>query len=327
MITSYIPPITYPIILMAVFARQICLPIPAVLFLISAGALAASGRLNVPGVILIGIIGCLLADFVWFLAGRWWGHRILRTLCAFSTDGHYCAKRARRLFVRWGLPSLTVAKFIPGLDGLMPPLAGAQGIGSGPFLLFDAIGAFLWSAGYCLAGFLFADHLELVTLTLSHVSRILAIALAGILCYFLWRAGELLHVMRELRIRKITAPRLQDKLRAGKRVAVLDLSNFERKEEAHARPGIPGAVRIAPSRLRGPAKVRVPPDIQTVLCCSSPNQLTSARVAVSLRRKGVSNVWVLDGGLKAWQELNLPVTTKLSTPREVAARFGVEPVE
>ena len=74
MTMTHIPLITYPTILMAVFARQLCLPIPAVLFLITAGALVESGRLNFGVVILVGVVGSLLADYAWFIAGRRWGH-------------------------------------------------------------------------------------------------------------------------------------------------------------------------------------------------------------------------------------------------------------
>ena len=316
--------LTYPMIFLAVFANQICLPIPAVLFLITAGALVESGRLNFGSVILAGVVGSLLADYAWFIAGRRWGHRILvRGLCAFSTDGQRCAVRARRLFARWGLPSLTLAKFVPGMDGLMPPVAGMLNAASVPFLLFDAAGALFWSAGYCFLGYLFADRLEIVAATLGRVTGILAILLACVLCYFIWRAWELLHTMRQLRLRTISPILLQKKLQTGKRVAVLDLLEVEGQEYANTLPGIPGAARISPIRLRSSGKVRVPPDIETVLYCSSPNQITSARTAVALRHKGISNTWVLEGGLKAWRELGLPVTNELSSAAEVAARFGV----
>ena len=328
MTITHIPSITYPVILMAVFANQICLPVPAVLFLITAGALVESGRLNFGSVILAGVVGSLLADYAWFIAGRWWGHRILvRGLCAFSTDGQRCTVRARRLFGRWGLPSLMVAKFVPGMDGLMPPMAGMLNAASVPFLLFDAAGALFWSAGYCFLGYLFADRLEIVAATLGRVSGILAIGLAGVLCYFIWRAWELFRTIRELRLRTISPTLLHEKLQAGKRVAVLDLLDVEGQESTTKILGIPGAARISPIPLRSSAKIRVPLDVQMVLCCSSPNQITSARTALSLRRKGISNVWVLEGGLKAWRELNLPVTAKLSSPAEVAARFGVELAE
>jgi membrane protein DedA with SNARE-associated domain/rhodanese-related sulfurtransferase len=320
---NHIPVITYPTILMAVFANQLCLPIPAVLFLIAAGALVASGSLNLGSVILAGVVGCLLADYAWFLAGRWWGYRLVRSLCAFSMDGQHCGLRARRLFARQGLPSLMFAKFVPGLDGLMPPLAGMLKTGSLAFLVFDAAGAIFWTAAYCFAGYLFADRLEIVTATLERVSGILAILLVGVLCYFIWRAWELLHTIRQLRLRVVSPALLHEKLRAGQKVAVLDLLDLEGQEDAATIPGIPGATRISPVPLRNSAKVRVPPDVQMVLCCSSPNQIASARTALSLRRKGISNVWVLEGGLKAWRDLDLPVTTKLSSPLEVAARFGV----
>jgi len=324
MTASHTLTLTYPMIFLAVFANQLCLPIPSVLFLITAGALVESRSLNLGGVILAGVVGSVLADYAWFVAGRWCGSRIVRGLCAFSTDGHQCAVRARRFFARWGLPSLMFAKFVPGLDGLMPPLAGMLNAASIPFLLYTAAGAFFWTAGYCFVGYLFADHLDIVAATLGRMSGILAIALAGVLCYFLWRAWELLHTIRELQLRTITPTVLHEKLQADNRVAVLDLLDVEGQEDIATIPGIPGAARLSPIPLRSSAKVRVPPDIQMVLCCSSPNQITSARTALALRRKGISNVWVLEGGLRAWMELDLPVTTKLSSPAELAARFGVE---
>ena len=232
--------------------------------------------------------------------------------------------RARRLFARRGLPSLIFAKFVPGLDALMPPLAGMLKAASVPFLLFDATGALFWTTAYCFVGYLFADRLEIVASTLDRVSGILAILLGGVLCYFIWRAWELLRAMRQLRLRVVSPALLHEKLQAGHKVAVLDLLDLEGHEDTAAIPGIPGAARISPVPLRSSAKVRFPPDVQMVLCCSSPNQITSARTALSLRRKGISNVWVLEGGLKAWRELDLPVTTRLSSPVEIAARFGFD---
>ena|SRR5208337_1831418 len=327
MTINHIPSITYPVILMAVFANQLCLPVPAVLFLITAGALVASGSLNLGSVILAGVVGSLLADYAWFMLGRWQGYRVVRALCSFSMVGQHCSIRARRFFSRRGLPGLMFAKFVPGLDGLMPPLAGALNVRTVLFLIFDGVGALLWSAGYCFVGYVFADRLDVVAATLPRVSGILAILLGGVLCYLMWRAWELIRIMRQLRLRAVSPALLHRKLQAGQKVAVLDLLDLEGHEDTSTIPGIPGAARISPRPLRSSAKVRVPADVQMVLCCSSPNQIASARTALSLRRKGISNVWVLEGGLQAWRELDLPVTTQLSSPVELAARFGVELAE
>jgi 3-mercaptopyruvate sulfurtransferase SseA len=50
-------------------------------------------------------------------------------------------------------------------------------------------------------------------------------------------------------------------------------------------------------------------------------------VALALRRKGISNVWVLEGGLTAWKKEGLPVTLRLSTSAEAAERFGIKIAE
>jgi len=323
MTIHHIPAITYPMIFLAVFANQLCLPIPSILFLITAGALAKAGSLNLEGVILLGVVGCVLADSAWFALGRRCGYRIVRGLCGFSMDGQYNAVKARKFFARRGMTTLIFAKFVPGLDVLMPPLAGTLKGETLPFLIFDTTGAFLWSAGYCLVGYLFADHLDVVALSLSRIGRILGMVVAGVICYLLFRTWELLRTIRALRLRTISPMALQKKQIAGAKIAVLDLLNVEGQENAKAIAGIPGAARISPTALRSSGKVRVPPDVQIVLYCSSQNQLTSARTALALRHKGISNVWVLQGGLKAWRKLGLPVTTNLSSPAEVAAGFGI----
>jgi len=321
--TNHTLALTYPMIFLAVFANQLCLPVPAVLFLMTAGALVASGSLHLGGVILVGVVGSLLADYAWFVLGRWQGFRVVRALCAFSMDGHHCSVRARRFFARRGLPGLMFAKFIPGLDGLLPPLAGALNVTTILFLVFDGVGALLWSSGYCFLGYWFADRLDIVAALLSRIGGILGVMIGGILCYFVWRAFELVRIMRQLRLRVVSPTLLYQHLKAGKRIAALDLLDVEGQESAKVIPGIPGAARISPAPLRSSARISVPPDVQVILYCSSPNQITSARTALALRRKGISNVWVLQGGLKAWRELGLPVTTNLSSAADVAARFGI----
>ena len=53
--------------------------------------------------------------------------------------------------------SLIVAKLIPGLDGVSPPLAGIEGSTRRAFLAYDFVGSFLWTALYVGFGYLFAS--------------------------------------------------------------------------------------------------------------------------------------------------------------------------
>ena len=110
----YLAHITYPILFVAVLARQLCLPVPALLFLLSGGALAGAGKLNYIGVLVMAVSGCLLADLVWFEAGRLRGKRVLRLICALTPDPSLCIRRGREVFAKKGLRVLLIAKFVPG---------------------------------------------------------------------------------------------------------------------------------------------------------------------------------------------------------------------
>ena len=318
--------ITYLILWVAVFARQICLPVPANLLLLTAGALVRGGGLNMSLVLCVGILGCLAGDLVWFEAGRQWGSQIMRILCVFSDDPHYCAQRAHKVFARWGLRSLILAKFIPGLDGVTPPLAGIEGSERSAFLAYDSLGSFLWTALYAGLGYLFANRLTLIAASMARFGALLAaiigIPLAG---YVVWRIGIMVQMLRHLRLRRITPLLLNVKITAGEPIAIIDLLDFE--EVDGDRAGIPGAVRMDPARLRSRLRVVVPENLGLVLYCSSSGELTSARVAVALRKKGISNVWVLEGGLMAWRKEGFPVTLRLITSGEAAERFGIKIIE
>jgi membrane protein DedA with SNARE-associated domain len=70
----------------------------------------------------------LIADSTWYAAGRAFGDRVLSRLCCLSTHPGSCVTSAQGHFARWGGAwTLVVAKFVPGLSLVGPPIAGAPG--------------------------------------------------------------------------------------------------------------------------------------------------------------------------------------------------------
>jgi rhodanese-related sulfurtransferase len=135
-------------------------------------------------------------------------------------------------------------------------------------------------------------------------------------------------MIRRLEVRRISPTMLHRKLSSGSSIAVLDLQDFEDEtfgEETSiaSPPAIPGAFRIEPSRLRDSPWIFVPDDVEIVLCCSSRRYIVAARVAVELKRIGVENVWVLEGGFQGWREKGLPLSQFPEAPETVAERLGV----
>ncbi len=316
--------LTYSGIGLAVFGQQFCLPVPAMLLLMTAGALAADGQghLHLSLVLLSGVAGCLAADGFWFWLGRRWGGGIIRVVCSMTADPRASRERSAKIFERWGLKLLLVAKFIPGLDGISPPLAGAQGASVGDFLAYDTTGSLLWSGAYVLLGFVLYRQLDEVMHAVQSFGTLLGVVVGvPLAAYVLWRALHLVRMIRHLRLRRISPTLLEEKIEQHGRLAVFDLLHYE----AHGREvaGIPGSVRVDPVRFRTSRRVKVPEDVDIVLYCSSRNDFVSARVAETLEKRGVNNVWVLEGGLEAWELEGRPVTTQLKTPEEVASRLGI----
>lgn len=160
--------LTYGGLLLAVFAQQLCLPIPSIAFLMAAGALSAHGNMQASIVMSLGVLGCLAGDGIWFWIGRKWRSKALRVLCRFTADPRRCSREGKEKFRRHGLPILLVAKFLPGVDLVMPPLAAAEGVSLAAFLTLDTVGSALWSAAYMAVGYVFANQLELAIRWAGH---------------------------------------------------------------------------------------------------------------------------------------------------------------
>jgi membrane protein DedA with SNARE-associated domain/rhodanese-related sulfurtransferase len=316
--------LTYGGVLLAVFANQICLPIPSVVFLIAAGALSAHGDMRASIIVFLGVLGCLAADGIGFWLGRKWGSKVMRLVCRFTADPRSCSRNARKKFRRYGLSILCVAKFVPGLDAVMPPLSGAEGVSLPGFLALDAVGSSLWSGFYVGLGYLFSNELDVVISWAKHFGTLLGIVIGIPIGFYAgWRGLALVRMIRQLRLRRISPPMLARKLKSKRKVAVLDLLNFEEETDSESVKAIPGAFSVDPSCLRKSPQITVPDDVEIILYCSSRRDIVSARVAVALKRIGIDKVWVLEGGLKAWREQGFPVAS-LEVPEVVAGRLGVK---
>src|SRR5271157_3755753 len=320
-----LPQLTYTAVLLAVLAEQLILPIPSAVFLMAAGALSARGEMRTSIIVSLGILACLAADSIWFWFGRRWGSQAMRLLCRLTADPRECSRNAHEKFGRYGPALLCVAKFFPALGTVIASLVGAEGVSLARFLALDTLGGFLWSGFYVGLGYLFSNQLDVAIRWARHFGTVLAIAIGiPIGLYVGWRGLALVRMVRRLRLRRISPPMLDRKLRSNKKVAVIDLLNFEEERDGKRLEAIPGAFRVDPSRLRKSPHITVPDDVDIILYCASGGDTVSARAAVALQRIGIDNVWVLEGGLKAWREQGFPISQFLEAPEVVAGRLGVK---
>ena len=149
----------YAVVFAWVALDQAGLPLPAVPILLGAGALASAGTLSLPVVVALAALASVPIDWIWFELGRRRGGRVLNLLCAISLEPDYCVRNTEAMFSRLGVASLLIAKFVPGLQTIAPPMAGMTGMSLGFFLLLDTAGALIWAGLIAGIGFVFGDQL------------------------------------------------------------------------------------------------------------------------------------------------------------------------
>jgi rhodanese-related sulfurtransferase len=69
---------------------------------------------------------------------------------------------------------------------------------------------------------------------------------------------------------------------------------------------IPGALRMTAEEL-AQRHADIPRHGDVILFCACPNEATAARMALLLRRSGITKVRPLAGGIDAWRERNFPL--------------------
>ncbi|MGA2245028.1 MAG: DedA family protein/thiosulfate sulfurtransferase GlpE [Verrucomicrobiota bacterium] len=308
------------VIFLIVFLEQMGLPLPALPWLLAAGALASSGKFNPFLGIGLAVLACVLADTFWFYLGRYRGVQVLGLLCRISLEPDSCVRRTQNVFTRYGLKGLAVSKFVPGLNTVAPPLAGMAGISLPRFLLADGTGSLLYGASFIGFGYFFSGQIQQIGAAITQIgSSALTLLLALLALYIAGKFWQRQRLLRELRAARITVAELLQKVEAGENPVILDLRS---SAELSLSPSlIRGAIHVDADEIARRSH-EIPRDRDIVVYCSCPNEVTSARVARLLQRQGFTRIRPLLGGIEAWRKSDYPMEAWSSTVAIIAPAIG-----
>ena len=286
------------VVALNVLLNQIGLPVPVVPTLVLAGAVAANGQLPLSMLFLLAAAACLAADCGWYGIGQKYGIRVLKTLCRMSLEPDSCVSETQSQFDRWGVNSLVISKFVPGLATIAPPLAGAMRIGWLRFIWLSTLAAMLWVGAWLLTGVLFKTQIEHVLVRLDHIGSIAVGAVLLLLtAYVGYKWWERSRFYKMLRMARISVAELYQLIQSGAAPLIIDVrSATARALEPH---WIPGALHISLPDV-GVHLKDLPRDRDIILYCTCPSEASAARVAKTLMNHGFKRVRPLHGGLDAW---------------------------
>jgi len=285
------------LVFLAVLMEQAGLPLPSFAVVVAAGALIATGAVPALPVLAAAAAGALLANLAWYAAGRRYGQTVLRLLCRISLSPDTCVRMTESIFERWGLASLLLSKFLPGISLVAPPVAGAVRMSPLRFVAASTAGTLLWAGVYLSLGYLFRDQIDQVfDYGRRHLQVVLLVAAALLLLYIAYRAIQRWLVAAGAAVPRIGVDELLLRLAAEPVPIVLDVRSQLLQDE---RGRIPGALPVELEELRR-SPPPLPYDRDIVTYCSCPNDVSAVRAARALRRRGYVRAMALRGGAEAW---------------------------
>ncbi len=284
------------VVFVNVLLQQLGLPVPVMPTLLIAGSLALSSGQALQ-LLAVATLASLIADCVWYLAGRAFGYRVLSGLCRLSINPGSCVSDTESRFVRWGVWSLLIAKFVPGFSTVAPPIAGSLRMSMPSFLVAAGLGAALWAGVAILAGLLLRDQVNIAIAALSDhgtmVIAVIALSLVIMLAWKLWRR----HGFKKLSaIPRITPVELAQALSADAPLLLLDFRGAAQRVQTEPLAGFTQAsLDDLAQRVS-----HWPKHHDIVTLCACPEDATAVHAAQRLKKLGFTSVRPLKGGYESW---------------------------
>jgi membrane protein DedA with SNARE-associated domain/rhodanese-related sulfurtransferase len=297
----------YSILFAAVFLEAVGLPVPAALALLIAGAAAAAGSLRVSYALGGALLAIFTGDTLMFLLGRYTGWWLLGILCRISLNPESCILRSADSFYRRGRALLVIAKFIPGINTMAPPLAGSMNMRFMPFLRLDLAGAALYAGVYFWVGFIFSDALVVVTRGYQAFGRVMVWAVMALVAGYVGFRVWLWIKSRSLRAVPLAVPSEVAREMSIGSCVVYDARSHGYFDARAMR--IKGSKRLDPNALNQ-FDGKFHDGSQVYLYCTCAREATSTRVARELRNRLDEDrvrIAVIRGGLRAWKKAGLPL--------------------
>ena len=240
----------YAAVFLVVLAEAMGLPVPAALALVAAGAAVASHTLGGPAVVLVAVLGMALGDSLLFFMGRKTGWGLLGFLCKISINPETCILRSAESFYKRGRTTLLLAKFIPGINTMAPPLAGSMRMPYQQFAALDVVGISLYVLAYGALGFVFRDFLASMMHGFQAAGRavewVVIIAALAYVAYRLWVFSQhrVYRVVPRVQVEEVARKLASDD---GDHVLLIDVRSHGYYDAGASR--IQGSIRLEPNHL------------------------------------------------------------------------------
>lgn len=180
------------------------LPGDSLLFV--AGAVAATGAMNIWVLMIVILAGAVIGNTVNYYIGNWLGHKVYDGTIGWIDP--VALKKTHDFYEKHGGKTLIIARFTPVVRSFAPLVAGAGDMDIVRFQFFNVVGAALWVVSLVGGGYLFGN-VPFIKENLSIILLIGILAVVGpLVAAAAWR---LLRVWRAVGKPEVVPVRSRDK--------------------------------------------------------------------------------------------------------------------
>ncbi|MEJ2427320.1 MAG: LssY C-terminal domain-containing protein [Deltaproteobacteria bacterium] len=157
--------------------------LPGSTIILVLGALSARGYVDTGDLVWFAVLGAILGDNINYYLGRRYGARWLEKGFWFLRSNHI--EKARHFMDAHGAKSVFLGRFIPSVKEVVPFIAGSVKMNKRTFMLWNVLGAIGWGFQWVLAGYIFAQSLNLAEVWLSRAGLFFTLLVVlGVILYF-----------------------------------------------------------------------------------------------------------------------------------------------
>jgi len=172
---------------------------PGDTLLLSAGVLAATGKLNIVTAIITICLAAIIGDNVGYEIGKRLGPRLFRKKDGVIFRREYIDK-AETFYEKHGSKTMLLAHYVPIIRSFAPVTAGASKMNRKQFFIYDAIGDISWGTLVTLFGYFVGSKVP-------GIDKYIEPLLLGIIAIFL--IPTIYHILKDPRIRSAIAAKLR----------------------------------------------------------------------------------------------------------------------
>lgn len=171
---------------------------PGDTLLLSAGVLAATGKLSIVSVTIVITLAAIAGDNAGYFIGKHLGPRLFRKKDGIIFRKEYI-DRAEKFYEKYGARAMLLEHFVPVVRSFAPITAGAGKMSYGLFFICNAIGDIVWAVGFTLFGYYVASKIP-------HIEKYIEPAIIAVVVVFATPTAY--HLVRDPKIRGFVRSKL-----------------------------------------------------------------------------------------------------------------------